>query len=560
MKPVILIALLASTFAISGVALAAQQEAGPTVSAPGFVRLDGEFRTATGEPRTGPVTLVISLYGAPDDPQALWSETQQGTLTAAGGYTVFAGASQPDGLPRELFASGAARWIGVAIQGEAEQPRVRILSVPYALSAGNAETLGGSKVTDFVMAENLAESVKAALKSDATGQGGEGSDVSIFGTSGRIPKFDATGLAANIVDSVMFESSSNIGIGTTSPTQKLHISSATAYDGIKLDGSNRPTLTFTASGVLKALYGVSTANNSFANGDASGDLVHRVENANILFSADSGTTANLYLKNGGNVGVGTTTPNTRLHVFSNVAYDGIKLDGSSRPTLAFAVSGVLKALYGVSTAANSFVSGDASGDLAHRVDGGNILFSTNSGASAQMYLKNGGNVGIGTTSPTAKLHVAGDAYVSSNMTVDGNIGAKYQDVAEWVETEVPLEAGTVVIVDPVSTNRVQQSVKAYDTRVAGAVSHMPGLILGEKGDNKEMVAQSGRVRIKVDATFGAIKPGDLLVTSPTPGHAMLSKPIKIGKQMMHRPGTLVGKALEGLPSGKGEILVLLTLQ
>jgi hypothetical protein len=97
--------------------------------------------------------------------------------------------------------------------------------------------------------------------------------------------------------------------------------------------------------------------------------------------------------------------------------------------------------------------------------------------------------------------------------------------------------------------------------VAGAVSRQPGLILGERGDgNKSMVAQSGRVVIKVDATYGAIKPGDLLVTSPTPGHAMLSKPIKVGKQTMHRPGTLVGKALEGLSSGKGEILVLLTLQ
>jgi hypothetical protein len=68
------------------------------------------------------------------------------------------------------------------------------------------------------------------------------------------------------------------------------------------------------------------------------------------------------------------------------------------------------------------------------------------------------------------------------------------------------------------------------------------------------------VRIKVDASFGAIRAGDLLVTSPTAGHAMRSVPIDAGGSQFHRPGTIVGKALESLAAGRGEILVLLTLQ
>jgi hypothetical protein len=115
-------------------------------------------------------------------------------------------------------------------------------------------------------------------------------------------------------------------------------------------------------------------------------------------------------------------------------------------------------------------------------------------------------------------------------------------------------------VDPLEPNRVLPAPKAYDTRVAGAVSRQPGLLLGEPSDSKAMVAQSGRVRVKADARYGAIKIGDLLVTSPTPGYAMRSKPVKVGDQALHRPGTLLGKALEALPNGKGEILVLLTLQ
>jgi hypothetical protein len=86
------------------------------------------------------------------------------------------------------------------------------------------------------------------------------------------------------------------------------------------------------------------------------------------------------------------------------------------------------------------------------------------------------------------------------------------------------------------------------------------LILGEAGPEKVLVAQSGRVRVKVDATFGSIAAGDLLVTSPTPGHAMRSEPVSLGGTSVHRPGTLVGKALESLEGGRGEILVLLTLQ
>ncbi|MBI2525481.1 MAG: hypothetical protein HYV93_05820, partial [Candidatus Rokubacteria bacterium] len=80
------------------------------------------------------------------------------------------------------------------------------------------------------------------------------------------------------------------------------------------------------------------------------------------------------------------------------------------------------------------------------------------------------------------------------------------------------------------------------------------------GENKVMVAHSGRVRVKVDATHGAIAVGDLLVTSPTSGHAMRSTPVSVSGIAMHRPGTVLGKALEPFAEGQGEILVLLTLQ
>jgi hypothetical protein len=182
-----------------------------------------------------------------------------------------------------------------------------------------------------------------------------------------------------------------------------------------------------------------------------------------------------------------------------------------------------------------------------------LALYTNSSAP-QMLLTTSGNVGIGTTAPAAMLHVAG------NVQVDGNIAAKYQDVAEWVPAASKLAPGTVVILGGTKPNEVTASEKAYDTRVAGVVSEKPGLILGEGGDNQVKVAHIGRVKVKVDASYGPVQIGDLLVTSATPGYAMRSQPVTIGNAAIHQPGTLIGKALEPLDNGQGEVLVLLTLQ
>jgi hypothetical protein len=178
---------------------------------------------------------------------------------------------------------------------------------------------------------------------------------------------------------------------------------------------------------------------------------------------------------------------------------------------------------------------------------------------ADMYVS--GNVGIGKTADAnVKLDVQGNLKVSGSITGATVIGATYQDLAEWVPAKSDMTPGTVVVLNPDQNNEVMPSFERYDVRVAGVVSQNPGLILGVAGAAKEQIATTGRVRVKVDARAAPIRIGDLLVTSDNPGHAMRSDAIEIQGRKFHQPGTIIGKALEPLAAGEGEILVLLSLQ
>jgi trimeric autotransporter adhesin len=79
-------------------------------------------------------------------------ETQNIQPDKNGHYTVLLGSTKPEGLPVDLFVSEQARWLGVRPEGQSEPARVLLAAVPYALKAGDAETLGGFSPSAFVLA------------------------------------------------------------------------------------------------------------------------------------------------------------------------------------------------------------------------------------------------------------------------------------------------------------------------------------------------------------------------------------------------------------------------
>jgi hypothetical protein len=335
----------------------------------------------------------------------------------------------------------------------------------------------------------------------------------------------------------------NVGIGTSDPSQGGTVGSKFTV----ASSDDTSTAIATSNGTLPRF-----ALNNHADGSwTMYDYVGNKWNTGIT-------------QKSGNFGIGTTSPASLLHVYNNQNAEVIGTVENPNAGATAAASLEVKANHGYaylkigSTAYGAWAAVGTTGTGSFYYDvfnaAGDHVWRTTASANERMRLTNAGNVGIGTPNPVSKLHVVGD------ITVTGNINAKYQDVAEWVPSTQKLSVGTVVVVDAEATNQVLASSSAYDTGVAGVITGQPGLLLGEGGEGKVKVATTGRVKVRVDATRAPVRAGDLLVTSDVPGVAMRSEPVSFAGVSMHRPGTIIGKALEPLAKGTGEILVLLSLQ
>jgi hypothetical protein len=261
--------------------------------------------------------------------------------------------------------------------------------------------------------------------------------------------------------------------------------------------------------------------------DASGNASWQPLPPSATVWAVSGT--NIYNTNTGNVGIGTTSPASLLHVQYASGQAGISSRGPSGDTWL------------------PFIDGNA------YIAGANIIFRDNTNAE-RMRITGAGNVGIGTTAPAAKLDVNGTARVKV-LEITG------ADLAEKFPTTETLEPGTVVEIDPDNPGHLRKARGAYNKRVAGVVAGANGLskgiVLGnlEGSENHTPIAISGRVWVYADATHEAIEPGDLLTTSDTPGYAMKAS------DPSRAHGAVLGKAMTRLEKGKtGMVLVLVNLQ
>jgi len=298
------------------VAMAAQNSGSSPASAqvPPLIQFSNVATDAGGNSMSGPVSIMFSLFNEQRGGEPLWSETQNNVpLDATGHYSVQLGITKPNGVPAVLFTSGEARWLGVRIAEQAEQPRVLLLSVPYALKAADAATVGGLPPSAFVLASPQNGAASAFVSEPATGDTAPppSSAVTGTGTVNFLPLWDTT---SDIVSSALFQlgtgSTAKVGVNNTTPVSTLDVKGGVTVRG---------TLGLPAAGVATAAAGknseplnlVASAFNSTSSTAANQVFQWLAEPAGNDSSTPSATLNLLF-------GSGTTKPTeTGLRIASN---------------------------------------------------------------------------------------------------------------------------------------------------------------------------------------------------------------------------------------------------
>lgn len=523
-----------------------------------------------GIPANGRYDLTFTLYNAATHgAQLLWPCTNIAVAVDNGVFT-----TTVDFYNSTVF-DGNARWLELGVQTNggagftALLPRQAVTPTPYAIKAGSAMVAGPNSVSTASIMPNAIGTGKIAngvvvrslngLTDTLTMSAGANMTITPSG-NGLI--FSAAGSGGSGVWSVLNNNASysagNVGIGTTTPSLYGHggtgrileiNNSGTAmhsqahlmlYTGVNsFKDSAMGSVTWAQPGGMAAYIGAQTR--SATPNFPSATLTFGTRKA-----GEAGASPRMVITDEGNVGLGTTDPGGRLHVVGD--WDGeqgaLQLSGL-KPTLRFT---------------GGFTQNHQSWIVHLGAHGpGNLEFMNRTGPGAYASVlaldPYEGNVGIGTSEPLAKLDVRGTTRTCV-LTITGGC-----DLAEpFPIVEQKIEKGAVMVIDEEHPGHLRLSTLAYDARVAGVISGANGLETGialqQAGmfDQGHNVALSGRVYVQADATYGAIKPGDLLTTSVTPGHAM--KAIDHARAQ----GAILGKAMSRLEAGQGMVLVLVTLQ
>jgi hypothetical protein len=158
-------------------------------SVPRLVKFSGSLNNLAGVPSSGVVAIRFIVYAESTGGTPLWQEVQNTQLDHEGHFNVMLGAAASEGIPLDLFASGESRWLGMQalLPGQEEQPRVLMVSVPYALQAENAQTLGGLPASAFAKA-----STSSAVLTSSTSESGVVPSSVILPTGGVMPNATST--------------------------------------------------------------------------------------------------------------------------------------------------------------------------------------------------------------------------------------------------------------------------------------------------------------------------------------------------------------------------------
>ncbi len=301
-----------------------------------------------------------------------------------------------------LYVNPQNNRVGV----NSESPAVA-LDVDGAINTTGNVTVGGTL--------NLTGDLTASIINAGSGTAAAPS-VSVGTTDNGLysPGADQVAISTNGTGQMFVDSSGRVGIGTSSinSSARLDIDAGTLPIGINLDSTNAGGMcnVFKHSGVNKLTIG--TGGSTFLTGSSTADGLIRAE-ANLVIAA-GGNTERLRIDSSGNVGIGTSSPSTKLHIASTAANGDVHVTNTSGQNCLLEIAGngntigTGNALYG-QDAANNIYAGWARG--AHPV-----LFGTSN--TERMRIDSSGNVGINITDPLYLLHLQNNTPGSGSERID----------------------------------------------------------------------------------------------------------------------------------------------
>jgi len=311
----------------------------PTASSdlavPPLIPYSGQLHAAAGKSLTAVVAVEFSVYDEQLFGTRLWNEVQNVQLDQNGRFSALLGAGSPDGIPVDLFTNAGQRWLEAHAVGQADEPRTLMVSVPYAVKAQDAATLGGKPASAYMLVQPEERSTAGSSVTASTNQLTAAAPSP--GPSGGVTatQFTSTNSTG---PSFISQATSGPPLQVTSTAVNTNLN-ADLIDGF--DSSAFPKLT-----VPNIFTATQTIDNGNVDLDASTAITGNITKNGTLFLHNFGTSNTFLGLNAGNVAMSGNS-NTSVGVnalFSNTSGNYNAATGTR--ALSLNTSGISNAAFG----------------------------------------------------------------------------------------------------------------------------------------------------------------------------------------------------------------------